>query len=354
MTQRAPENPIITADMVLASRADMEVVGVFNAAATRYGEQIILLLRVSEAPRKLAPGIVSAPIYNADMRRMEVKWWMADAPGIDASDPRMLHTGGRTWLTSVSHLRVARSSDGIHFEVDGKPAISPSNLYEAFGVEDPRITLLDGTYWITYTAVSEHGIAAALATTKDFKTFERHGIMFPPPNRDVTIFPERIGGVYRALHHPMPEGLGRPSIWTASSPDLTSWGHHCFVATARPGKWDDAQIGGGAVPFRVHVDRQDAWLAIYHGVSSSPRTYSLGALLLDVHDPAKVIARSTRPILTPEAGYELEGFSNRVVFSCGAIPSGENVRIYYGAADRAIAVADVSLEEIIRGLERPE
>ena len=339
--------------MVLASRADMEVVGVFNAAATRYEGQTILLLRVSEAPRKLAPGVVSAPIYNADTRRMEIKWWMADGPGIDARDPRMLHADGRTWLTSVSHLRVARSRDGIHFEVDGTPAISPSTLYEAFGVEDPRITLLDGTYWITYTAVSEHGIAAALATTRDFKTFERHGIMFAPPNRDVTIFPEKIGGVYRALHHPMPEVLGKPSIWVASSPDLTSWGNHCFVATARPGKWDDAEIGGGAVPFRVHTNRQDAWLAVYHGVTSSPRTYSLGALLLDVHEPAKVIGRSKQPILEPEAAYELEGFSNRVVFSCGLIAEGDLVRVYYGAGDCAIGVADLSLMEILGGLGEP-
>jgi len=142
---RAPENPIITPDMVLASRPDMEVVGVFNAAATRFEGDTILLLRVSEAPRKLTPGMVSAPIYNADTRRVEIKRWMEDAEGLDASDPRLVIADGTTWLTSMSHFRVARSRDGIHFEVPGMPAMSPANQYEGFGIEDPRITLLDGT-----------------------------------------------------------------------------------------------------------------------------------------------------------------------------------------------------------------
>jgi predicted GH43/DUF377 family glycosyl hydrolase len=339
--------------MVLASRPDMEVLGVFNAGATRFDGDTLLLLRVSEAPRKLAAGVISAPIYNADTRRIEIKRWMEGTEGLDASDPRLVIAEGSTWLTSMSHLRVARASDGIHFAVDGTPALTPANQYEAFGVEDPRITVLDGKYWINYTAVSQHGISTALASTTDFKKFERHGVIFPPPNRDVTIFPEKIGGRYVALHRPMPEGLGQPSIWLASSPDLKSWGDHCLVATARTGKWDDEKIGGGAVPFRVHAGRQDAWLAIYHGVSRQPTTYSLGALLLDIHDPRKVLARSREPILKPEAKYEREGFFGDVVFTCGAIPQGELVRIYYGAADAVMAVADLSLADILSGLSPP-
>ncbi len=336
--------------MVLASRPDMEVVGVFNAGATRFEGDTILLLRVSEAPRKLTPGMVSAPIYNADTRRIEIMRWMEDTEGLDASDPRLVVADGITWLTSMSHLRVARSSDGIHFEVEGVPALSPGTTYEGFGVEDPRITLLDGTYWVNYTAVSKHGITTALASTTDFRNFERHGVIFPPPNRDVTIFPEKIGGRYAALHRPMPEGLGQPSIWLATSPDLISWGSHCLVATARPGQWDDLKIGGGAVPFRVHTGRTDAWLAIYHGVTASPPTYSLGALLLDIHDPGKVLARSREPILRPEATYEREGFYGDVVFTCGVIAEGDLVRTYYGAADAVMAVADLSLAEILSGL----
>jgi beta-1,2-mannobiose phosphorylase / 1,2-beta-oligomannan phosphorylase len=348
--KRAPENPIVTPAMVLSSRPDLEVIGVFNPGVIRYQDEVILLLRVSEAPRKVSPSIAAAPIYNAETRRMEIKHWQVDAKGPDVSDPRLVVANGRTWLTSISHLRLARSPDGIHFEVDGLPALGPDSRYESFGIEDPRITLLDGTYWINYTAVSEHGIATGLASTKDFKSYERHGVMFPPPNRDVTIFPQKIDGKYMALHRPMPEGLGQSAIWTASSPDMFSWGNHRLVATAREGMWDDVKVGGGAVPFRVHVDRRDCWLAIYHGVGRNPPTYSLGALLLDLYEPSKVIARSREPILRPEAPYEKEGFFGSVVFTCGALTDGDLVRIYYGAADDVTAVADLSLQEILAGL----
>jgi predicted GH43/DUF377 family glycosyl hydrolase len=276
-----------------------------------------------------------------------------DAQDVDATDSRIVIAGGRTWLTSVSHLRVARSSDGIHFDVEPTPALSPATPYESFGVEDARITLIDGVYWINYTAVSSFGISTALASTRDFRTFERHGIIFPPDNRDVTIFPEKIEGRYAALHRPMPAGIGHPAIWAASSADLFSWGDHRFVAGARDGGWDDAKVGGGAVPFRVRSGNQDAWLAVYHGVTSSPPTYSLGALLLDVGDPARVIARSREPLLRPETPYEREGFFGEVVFTCGLLAEGDRVRIYYGAADGVTAVADLSLDEIMGGLSDP-
>ena len=336
--------------MVLPSRPDLEVVGAFNPGVTRYQGDVILLLRVSEAPRKETPGVVAAAIYDADSRRVEIRRWRLDDDGPDVSDPRVIVAGGRTWLTSISHLRIARSSDGIHFDVDASPALAPENACESFGIEDPRITFLDGTYWINYTAVSEHGIATALASTTDFRAFVRHGIIFPPPNRDVTVFPRKIDGRYMALHRPMPEGLGRHAIWAASSPDMLSWGDHRFVASAREGSWDDVKVGGGAVPFLVRIGNEDAWLAIYHGVTGSPPTYALGALLLDSRHPSKVLARSRDPILRPEAPYEREGFFGSVVFTCGALVEDGVVRIYYGAADGVTAVADLPLDEILAGL----
>jgi predicted GH43/DUF377 family glycosyl hydrolase len=151
----------------------------------------------------------------------------------------------------------------------------------------------------------------------------------------------------------MPEGLGQHSIWTATSSDLKSWGNHRLVATPRASGWDDTKVGGGAVPFRVHVDREDGWLAIYHGVTGNPPNYCLGALLLDRHDPSRVRGRSRDPILKPEAPYEVEGFFGKVVFTCGALVDGDQVRVYYGAADGVVAVADLSLAEILSGLADP-
>ena len=348
--RRISENPILTSGSVQPSRPELQVVGVFNPAVIRHQGQVILLVRVAEAPRQESAAEVAAPIYHADSRHLEIKRWSLDTEGLDATDPRVVVVEGRTWLTSISHLRVARSTDGIHFEVESAPSFFPASQYESFGIEDPRITLLDGTYWINYTAASPYGISSSLASTRDFRTFERHGVIFPPDNKDVTIFPEKIGGRYAALHRPMLEGLARPAIWTASSPDLISWGSHRFVAAAREGSWDDSKIGGGAVPFRVHAGNRDGWLAIYHGVTRSPPEYSLGALLLDAADPARVIARSREPILKPEAAYEREGFFGGVVFTCGLLADGDLVRIYYGAADGVIAVADLSLDEILAGL----
>ena len=348
--RRAAENPVLTPGMIAPSRPELEVVGVFNPAVARHADEIVLLVRVAEAVRGLKPDEVSAPVFDAGTGRLEIVRWRRNDPGVDASDPRVVVAHGSSWLTSISHLRVARSADGVRFEVEPAPALAPATLYESFGVEDARITQLDDTFWINYTAVSQHGIATALASTRDFRSFERHGIIFPPPNRDVTIFPERIGGAHVALHRPMPEHIGRPAIWVASSSDLLAWGHHRFVAGARPGMWDDAKVGGGAVPFRVSAGGRDAWLTIYHGVTTSPPTYSLGALLLDADDPGRVLARSREPILRPEARYEREGFYGDVVFTCGALVDGHVVRIYYGAADGVTAVADLSLAAILAGL----
>lgn len=338
--------------MVAPSRPDFEVVGAFNPAVVQVGAETILLVRVAEAPRGLAADEVAAPIFDPVTVRVEVRRFRRDAPGVEAgSDTRAFTVGGDTYLTSISHLRLARSTDGERFLVEPAPALAPASALESFGVEDARITTIDGVHLVNYTAVSDLGIATALAATEDLATWERRGCLFPPPNRDVTIFPEPVAGRYLALHRPMPEGLGRPSIWLASSPDLVHWGDHRPVAGPRAGAWDDLKIGGGAVPFRVRHAGRDAWLAIYHGVTASPLTYSLGALLLDGDDPGRVLGRSREPILAPEAPYERTGFFGNVVFTCGALVRGDQVRVYYGAADGVTAVADLPLDGILAGLE---
>jgi predicted GH43/DUF377 family glycosyl hydrolase len=338
--------------MVSPSQPGLEVVGAFNPAVIRHDGEVILLLRVAEAPR-VRDTEVAAPVFDPASGELEIRKWNRGSHGVDTSDPRVTVVDGLTWLTSISHFRIARSSNGIDFKIDPAPAVSAATEYELFGIEDPRITLIEGTYWINYTAVSPYGISTALASTRDFRSFERHGIIFPPPNRDVTIFPEKINGRYFALHRPMAGEPGEHAIWIASSSDLMSWGGHRYVAGARAGSWDDLKVGGGAVPFRVRRNGYDGWLAIYHGVTSSPVTYSLGALLLDPDDPAVIIGRSREPVLRPQADYECSGFFDGVVFSCGVLAEGEMVRIYYGAADGVTAVADILLDDILSGLSPP-
>ncbi|MBK6487265.1 MAG: glycoside hydrolase family 130 protein [Gemmatimonadetes bacterium] len=339
--------------MVQPTRDELGVVGVFNPAAIRHGDDTILLLRVAEGVREVAEDMVAAPVYDAAVGAMVIRRWHRGEHRVDTTDPRMTVIDGKTWLTSISHLRVARSSDGIHFIVEPVPALLPTTVYESFGVEDARITRIDATYWINYSAVSSYGIATGLASTRDFRVFARHGIIFPPNNRDVTILPGRIGGRYHALHRPMPAGLGEVAIWSASSHDMLAWGDHRLVAMPRAGRWDDEKIGGGAVPFRVRAHGVDGWLAVYHGVTKASGTYSLGALLLAPDDPSRVVARSIDPIMAPEAPYEREGFYGGVVFTCGLVDEGDRVRVYYGAADGVTAVADLSLARIIAGLGAP-
>ena len=348
---RWPKNPIVTPAMVPPSAPGLRVVGAFNPAVAEHAGATVLLLRVAEAPTDVPADEVAAPVYDPAQGRIEVRRWRRDTPGLDASDARMVRVGAETFLTSMSHFRLARSRDGIRFVVDAVPAFTAEHPLEAFGVEDPRVTRIGDTYWINYTAVSSAGIATALASSPDLRQFQRHGVIFSPPNRDVTIFPEKLGGRYLALHRPMPEDIGRPAIWLASSPDLLSWGDHRLVASARPGKWDDLKVGGGAVPFRVQARGRSAWLAVYHGVTKTPLTYSLGALLLDGEDPSRVIGRSREPILFPEAAYERKGFFGNVVFSCGLIAEGDLVRIYYGASDGVTCVADLSLSAILAGID---
>jgi predicted GH43/DUF377 family glycosyl hydrolase len=341
----------LTPAHVTPSRPDFEVVGAFNPAIVRCKDEVVMLLRVAEAPRGVPDAEVAAPLFDPITRRIDVRTWKRDASGVDTRDSRVIVVDGETYLTSISHLRRARSADGVHFDVDAAPALAASDESESFGIEDARITPIGSAYWVNYTAVSPGGIATAFATTSDMKTFERRGIAFAPPNRDVTVFPERIAGRFVALHRPMPEGIGRPSIWIATSEDGIRWGDHRLVAGPRPGGWDDLKIGGGAVPFRVRWRGHDAWLAIYHGVRRSPMTYALGALALDAADPARVLGRSPTPILAPEAAYETGGFFGNVVFTCGALVDGEDVRIYYGAADGVTAVADLTIESILEDLQ---
>ncbi|KPJ64777.1 glycosidase [candidate division KD3-62 bacterium DG_56] len=341
---RYPENPLITPADVKPSREDFEVLGTFNAGVAEYGGQVLLLVRVAERPISDDPNILRVPMLASSRRGPVIKIldFHRDDPSIHVGDPRTVSVRSGWLLTSISHLRLASSADGRHFIVDERPAVVPDRPSEAYGIEDPRISLIDGTYYIVYKSVSPNGITQSLATTKDFVTFDKRGLIMGPENMDVTIFPERINGRYAALHRPVPRMLGAPNMWVAYSPDLDHWGDHHFLMGVKRRGWASGRIGAGAVPFRT----ERGWVEIYHG--ATPRDhYCLGAVLLDEKRPHRVIARTREPILSPEAPYELHGFIPNVVFACGAIVDGDRVSLYYGAADKVMAGADLSVSEIL-------
>ncbi|MCE5186139.1 MAG: glycoside hydrolase family 130 protein [Planctomycetaceae bacterium] len=345
--ERLAENPILTPKDVPPSRPDFEVVGAFNPAAVLYGDEVLLLLRVAERPRDKKPDEQAAPILNPDSGQIEYFRVKNDDPNItDIPDSRSFYYEGKMFLTSISHLRLARSRDGIHFKVDPKPAVFPKESYETFGLEDPRITPIAGICYISYKVVSQNGICTGLLTTKDFKRYERHGIIFCPENIDVVLFPDKIGGKYWALTRPVPRYLGPRGIWIASSPDALHWGRHQPLVLPRPELFDGGKTGGGCVPIRT----PQGWLEIYHGSDKEDR-YSLAAALLDLENPTRVLARSSKPLMEPAADYELRGFYGNVVFACGHVEKDGLLWIYYGAADEYTACARMTLEDIFATFE---
>ena len=343
---RYEENPLITPLDVKPCHEGFEVIGAFNAGVAEYKDEILLILRVAERPISEDPDVVKAPVYHVQTQNLEIIKLNKNDRNYDFSDPRMiLDTNTRQgfkYLTSLSYLRIARSKDVRHFTIDDQPFIYPTTQHETFGIEDARVTEIDGIYYIYFTAVSPAGVGESMVSTKDFKTVHHHGLIFAPENKDVLIFPEKINGKYYALHRPGLKSIGTPDIWIAESTNLLHWGNHQHLLGVRPGKWDSGRIGGGAVPFKT----EKGWLELYHGATVENR-YCMGAVLFDLNDPTVVIARSDVPVMEPDADYEKEGFFGDVVFSCGVVLEGDVVKMYYGVADTSMACAELSLQEIL-------
>lgn len=347
---RYTENPLICPDDVEPYHDGYEVIGTFNAGVAEYEGEILLLLRVAERPLSKDPAQIPSPYYDANLNRVKVRYYHRDDPAYNFSDSRTIrpsdHLDSFSGLTSLSYFRVARSKDGHHFMVDKQPFIYPSNVYQTFGIEDPRITQIGNVYYIYFSAVSSFGIGEYMVTTRDFKSYKDQGFIFSPENKDVVIFPEKINGHYYALHRPSLKSVGSPDIWIAESDNLRYWGNHRHLLGVRNDHWDGGRIGSGAVPIKT----KDGWLEIYHGMDANSR-YCLGALLLDHDDPSRIIARSPEPILEPEADYEKEGFFGQVVFTCGGLIKGNNLVLYYGVSDQSMAGAELNINEILSELK---
>ncbi len=340
-------NPVIRPEDVTPSSDDFKVECVFNAGVTRHGDDVLLLLRVAESAVPGGPDEVRVPFFDVEKNEMVIKAFDRNDEHCDFSDSRYVRTPERQYLSSISHFRIARSRDGLSFDIDDTPSLTASNLYEMYGIEDPRITLIDGTYYINYSAISPvTGVTTCLASTGDFVKFERHGVIFTPDNKDVAIFPDKINGMYYALNRPVSAEYDFRDMWISCSPDLVCWGNHRFLMSSREGFWDDGRVGCSAVPFLI----DEGWLEIYHGATKGNR-YCLGAALYERDRPWKGKARSKTPLMEPETDYEINGFFGNVVFNCGVLFEEDKVKIYYGAADMYMAYAETELSDIMDNLE---
>lgn len=346
IAKRNPSNPLIKPSDLKPCIPGMEITCLLNPGVFRMDGKTWLLLRVAERPVQ-KEGVISFPVYN-EKGEIEVLSFRKDDPDLDAHDPRVIGYKGKDYLTTLSYLRPVYSLDDVHFQED--PAIKPifgKGFQESFGIEDCRVATMEDGYWLTFTEVSPVAVGVGLIATTDFRQLSREGMIFPPHNKDCALFQEKIGDMYYAFHRPSSPELGGNYIWVAESPDRIHWGRHICIATTRPGKWDSARVGAGAAPIRT----AEGWLEIYHGANKENR-YCLGALLLDINDPTKVLARSDEPIMEPVADYEKTGFFGNVVFSNGFYMKDEDtIEMFYGASDEVICSARLSVSEILNTLK---
>jgi len=276
------------------------------------------------------------------------------------------------------YFGLAVSKDGYHFErVSDQPVFGPSiDGFDASTVQDPRMVKMGNYYYITYAcrffpfgqfwmpqdkrykpsecpqdfprALRDNATSTGLLITKDLKSFIRAGRITDPllDDRDVVLFPEKVNGKYVMMHRPL-EWVGQqygpefPSPWISTADDLLGFRNSRLLIKAKY-DWEAGKMGINTPPIKT----KHGWLTIYHAVGPDKR-YRLGAMLLDLHDPAKVLHRTPNWIMQPEEEYEIDGFYQGCVFPCGKVVINGKLFVYYGAADKCVALATCQLGEIL-------
>jgi beta-1,4-mannooligosaccharide/beta-1,4-mannosyl-N-acetylglucosamine phosphorylase len=249
------------------------------------------------------------------------------------------------------NLHLGRSKDAINWNIeekiitfqneDGSPAKPILYGY------DPRLVKIEDTYYITWCNFF-NGPTIGIAKTKDFKTFIQLENAYVPFNRNGVLFPRKINGNFVLLNRPSDNGhTPFGDIYLSQSPDLTYWGKHRLVMSTTHYWWKNVKLGAGPIP----IETTEGWLLIYHGVcqSCSGFIYSMGAALLDIDDPSKVIVDCENYILTPKAPYERTGFVDNVTFPCATLHCAKKgkIAIFYGSADTTCSLAFTQVDELI-------
>jgi beta-1,2-mannobiose phosphorylase / 1,2-beta-oligomannan phosphorylase len=278
-------------------------------------------------------------------------------PGVTIYDGSILLLYRAIGRDGVSRLGVATSQDGVQFSFSGEEPVlapQPGEKLELAGVEDPRITYLDGRYAITYVGASldrdseiahpKWSTSVGLAWTHDFKTFDREGIIFPGQHtKNAALLPVRWGERYRLYHQDARD------IGLSSSKTVRDWRLIDRLSGIRgaEGQWDAARVSLAGTPLYT----EDGWLVFYHG-RDAQGVYRLGVMLTEYAHPEKVIAKLPYPVLEPELPFEREGVIPNVVFSCGAVEAGDHIWVYYAGADYAIGGAYVAKKELLDELKK--
>jgi len=262
------------------------------------------------------------------------------------------HDGKIGYGRDVGETYIARSKNGIDFELEDRSFINTQSSDPPYPLchhfIDNRVTKIGDWYYII-TPVMVHGFdspVGMLGRTKDFQTYEKIDIITQPPNRGASLFPEKIGGKYWKLDRPGGGDGSGGDIWISSSPDLIHWGGFKPVIASGYRFWNINKIGP-----TPPIKTKKGWLDIIHGVftPAGGTYYYIGAILLDLEQPWKVLGKTNSYLLKPEMNYERAGNCDNTVFPCGAIvdEKKDEIHLYYGAADCCICLATGSLSEII-------
>lgn len=312
-------------------------------------------------------GILKRYNKNPVLIPNESNWWESKAVFncatlYDGDKVHMLYRAIGEYENYISRIGYAYSKDGFSFTRRNEIAISPTEEYEKYGIEDPRLVEIDHQAYISYVILSGYVrdrplASTALATTTDYIDYTRLGIITSKEsdNKDVVLFPEKINEklssgeekmTYFFLHRPSSwigsaYGVDRPSIWLGEGNSLTSFEKHMLLLKPEE-KWESLKVGAGTPPIKT----KHGWLVIYHGVSND-RVYSAGAAILDLKEPGKVLGRTKKPILEPEETYERHGDVDNVVFPTGACEIDGTLFVYYGGADKVCCLATADLNELV-------
>ena len=311
----------------------------------------------------------------------EANWWESKAVFNCAilhyeNKFHMLYRAIGEYERYISRIGYASSTDGYSFARSNHIALEPTQDYEQYGIEDPRMVEIDNQVYITYVILSAYvtdgaivEASTALATTTDFLKYTRLGVITTKGsnNKDVVLFPEKMSqqqqrssvlsssssnntdgtGKYFFLHRPSgwigsKYGVNKPSIWLGEGNALTNFEKHTLLLKPEE-DWEELKVGAGPPPIKTRT----GWLVIYHGVNRD-KVYRAGAALLDLRDPSKIIGRTKTPILEPKEPYEKFGDVSSVVFPTGAcVVDNDKLFVYYGGADRVCCLATADLNYLL-------
>jgi beta-1,4-mannooligosaccharide/beta-1,4-mannosyl-N-acetylglucosamine phosphorylase len=300
-------------------------------------------------------------VYNAGICKFQGKYVMVFRNDIhDYPNPG---TAPIQWNHMTITLGLATSDDGIRWKVAPKPCFV-LHTEEILRCYDPRLTVIEGRVYMCFAMDTRHGICGGIAVTDDFDTFQvLHTTV--PDNRNMVLFPEKINGTYVRLERPFPVygrgGKNRFDIWLSRSPNFRYWGDCALLLAVEKVPFANDKIGPAAPPIRT----RKGWLTTFHAVDIDEtrgkngwedrwtKRYTTGLMLLDLHDPSKVIGLCRTPLLQPQAPYETSGgLRNNVIFPGGMIleDSGE-IKLYYGAADTVECLATAHVDDLLRLIE---